>query len=214
MSEEDIYEFLKDVIEMTDRAIKRTASLVSKEQLSDAPENMVFFDAICLNLLVIGEKLKSLDNKTNGKYLSQYPDIPWKEIMRMRDIIAHHYTDIKNEIIYKTVINDIPELRKTLGLMINDLEKRKSLKGNTINAVIDRAKDPSAKSFTKEQYEFLEKFKSSAGPESFPDLWDAVVTEMEARSLRINPKWVEDTHQELMDFADGKVRDQSLGWHR
>ncbi len=214
MSEEDIYEFLKDVIEMTDRAIKRTASLVSKEQLSDAPENMVFFDAICLNLLVIGEKLKSLDNKTNGKYLSQYPDIPWKEIMRMRDIIAHHYTDIKNEIIYKTVINDIPELRKTLGLMINDLEKRKSLKGNTINAVIDRAKDPSAKSFTKEQYEFLEKFKSSAGPESFPDLWDAVVTEMEARSLRINPKWVEDTYKELMDFADDKVRDQSLGWHR
>lgn len=214
MSEEDIYEFLKDVIEMTDRAIKRTASLVSKEQLSDAPENMVFFDAICLNLLVIGEKLKSLDNKTNGKYLSQYPDIPWKEIMRMRDIIAHHYTDIKNEIIYKTVINDIPELRKTLGLMINDLEERKSLKENTINAVIDRAKDPSAKSFSKEQYEFLEKFKSSAGPESFPDLWDAVVTEMEARSLRINPKWVEDTHQELMDFADGKVRDQSLGWHR
>lgn len=214
MSEEDIYEFLKDVIEMTDRAIKRTASLVSKEQLSDAPENMVFFDAICLNLLVIGEKLKSLDNKTNGKYLFQYPDIPWKEIMRMRDIIAHHYTDIKNEIIYKTVINDIPELRKTLGLMINDLEERKSLKENTINAVINRAKDPSAKSFSKEQYEFLEKFKSSAGPESFPDLWDAVVTEMEARSLRINPKWVEDTHQELMDFADGKVRDQSLGWHR
>lgn len=214
MSEEDIYEFLKDVIEMTDRAIKRTASLVSKEQLSDAPENMVFFDAICLNLLVIGEKLKSLDNKTNGKYLSQYPDIPWKEIMRMRDIIAHHYTDIKNEIIYKTVINDIPELRKTLGLMINDLEERKSLKENTINAVINRAKDPSAKSFSKEQYEFLEKFKSSAGPESFPDLWDAVVTEMEARNMRINPKWVEDTHQELMDFADGKVRDQSLGWHR
>ena len=101
-----------------------------------------------------------------------------------------------------------------LGLMINDLEERKSLKGNTINAVINRAKDPSAKSFSKEQYEFLEKFKSSAGPESFPDLWDAVVTEMEARSLRINPKWVEDTHQELMDFADGKVRDQSLGWHR
>ena len=214
MSEEDIYEFLKDVIEMTDRAIKRTASLVSKEQLTDAPENMVFFDAICLNLLVIGEKLKSLDNKTNGKYLSQYPDIPWKEIMRMRDIIAHHYTDIKNEIIYKTVINDIPELRKTLGLMINDLEERKSLKENTINAVINRAKDPSAKSFSKEQYEFLEKFKSSAGPESFPDLWDAVVTEMEARNMRINPKWVEDTHQELMDFADGKVRDQSLGWHR
>lgn len=214
MSEEDICEFLKDITEMTDRAIKRTASLVSKEQLTDAPENMVFFDAICLNLLVIGEKLKSLDNKTNGKYLSQYPDIPWKEIMRMRDIIAHHYTDIKNEIIYKTVINDIPELRKTLGLMINDLEERKSLKGNTINAVINRAKDPSAKLFSKEQYEFLEKFKSSAGPESFPDLWDAVVTEMEARSLRINPKWVEDTHQELMDFADGKVRDQSLGWHR
>ena len=199
---------------MTDRAIKRTASLVSKEQLTDVPENMVFFDAICLNLLVIGEKLKSLDNKTNGKYLSQYPDIPWKEIMRMRDIIAHHYTDIKNEIIYKTVINDIPELRKTLGLMINDLEKRKSLKENTIKVVIDRAIDPSAKSFSKEQYEFLEKFKNSAGPESFPDLWDAVVTEMEARSLRINPKWVEDTHQELMDFADGKVRDQSLGWHR
>ena len=83
-----------------------------------------------------------------------------------------------------------------------------------IDVVIDRAKDPSAKSFSKEQYEFLEKFKSSAGPESFLDLWDAVVTEMEARNMRINSKWVEDTYKELMDFADGKVRDQSHGWHR
>ena len=48
MSEEDICEFLKDITEITDRAVKRTASLVSKEQLTDVPENMVFFDAICL----------------------------------------------------------------------------------------------------------------------------------------------------------------------
>ena len=123
MSEEDIYEFLKDVIEMTDRAIKRTASLVSKEQLSDAPENMVFFDAICLNLLVIGEKLKSLDNKTNGKYLSQYPDIPWKEIMRMRDIIAHHYFDIDASQILWIIKNEMPLLKDAIRFFIEELKR-------------------------------------------------------------------------------------------
>lgn len=78
-----------------------------------------------MNLIVIGEKLKNLDNKTAGTYLTNYPEIAWSEIIRMRDIIAHHYTNIKNEIIFDSVKQDIPLLRATIATMMRDLELSK-----------------------------------------------------------------------------------------
>ena len=63
-----------------------------------------------------------LDNKTQGAYLKKYSDIPWSEVIRMRDVVAHHYTGIKNEIIFETVKKDIPDLISALKKMLNDLE--------------------------------------------------------------------------------------------
>mgnify|MGYP002626547044 FL=1 len=76
-----------------------------------------------MNFVVIGENLKMLDNRTQGQYLKQYPDIPWSEVIRMRDIVAHHYTGIKNEIIFDTVKRDIPNLIAALHVMLEDLKK-------------------------------------------------------------------------------------------
>ena len=76
-----------------------------------------------MNFVVIGEKLKTLDNKTQGQYLKNYSDIPWSAVIRMRDIVAHHYTGIKNEVIFDTVKRDIPDLIAILKTMLDDLKR-------------------------------------------------------------------------------------------
>lgn len=125
MSNSEIYDVLQTIAEMADTATERVAGLKHKDQFVDDSHGQLIFDAICMNLIVIGEKLKNLDNKTAGTYLTNYPEIAWSEIIRMRDIIAHHYTNIKNEIIFDSVKQDIPLLRATIATMMRDLELSK-----------------------------------------------------------------------------------------
>ncbi len=47
-------------------------------------------DAICMQLLALGESVKNLDKVTDGTLLQQYPSIEWKRVMGMRDVISHH----------------------------------------------------------------------------------------------------------------------------
>ena len=48
---------------------------------------MLRLDAICMNLIVLGEAVKRLDKQTGGELLPKYPDIYWSGVKRMRDKI-------------------------------------------------------------------------------------------------------------------------------
>ena len=54
-------------------------------------DGMFILSGICMQLVFIGESVKTIDNKTNHSYLIKYTDIPWTAIMGLRDIIAHEY---------------------------------------------------------------------------------------------------------------------------
>ena len=121
MSNLEIRDILEIVLKAAEAAKARTERIIHKDQVDGYFEDEAMFDAVCMNFVVIGENLKMLDNKTQGQYLKKYTDIPWAEVIRMRDIVAHHYTGIKNEIIFSTVKQDIPDLITTLKIMLEDL---------------------------------------------------------------------------------------------
>ena len=78
-------------------------------------------DAICMQLIVIGESLKNLDKITQGSLLTQYHEVDWKKAKGMRDILTHHYTDINVEAVFNTCKEKIPQLRKTIRTIFNDI---------------------------------------------------------------------------------------------
>lgn len=78
-------------------------------------------DSICMKLTAIGESVKSLDKITNKKLLTRYPEIPWKNVMGVRDIIVHHYFDIDADEIFRICKEDIPQLLIVIRKIINDL---------------------------------------------------------------------------------------------
>lgn len=80
-------------------------------------------DSICMILLAVGEAFHRLDKKTNGKILSNYPNIPWRDVIGVRNIIAHGYFDIDAEQVFNICKEDIPELIKTVKRMIIDLQE-------------------------------------------------------------------------------------------
>jgi len=123
MSDLEILDTLDVVLKAAEAARARAEHIIHKDQVNGDFESEAMFDAICMNFVVIGENLKMLDNRTHGQYLKKYPDMPWSEVIRMRDIVAHHYTGIKNEIIFDTVKRDIPDLIATLKIIMEDLKK-------------------------------------------------------------------------------------------
>lgn len=87
-----------------------------------SPEGMLRLDAVCMNLIALGETVKGLDKLTNGKLLSNYPEVYWSGVMRMRDKIAHHYFEIDTDVVFQTLQQDIPQMLPVVKQMIADIE--------------------------------------------------------------------------------------------
>lgn len=102
---------------------KRAEGEEDFEQLTLSFDGMMKLDAICMNLITLGEMVMGLDKLSAGLLLPKYPHIHWQGIMRMRDKIAHHYFEIDAEVIQQTIIEDIPLLKETIRQMKTDLSK-------------------------------------------------------------------------------------------
>lgn len=80
---------------------------------------VLVLDSICMRLQVIGELLKKID-KIDAAIWERYPQIEWPNIIKLRDIISHHYTQVDHEIIYDICQNNLPDLKKVVQQMIRD----------------------------------------------------------------------------------------------
>ena len=46
------------------------------------------------------------------------PEIPWRGIIGQRNILAHEYGQVDHELLYKTVVDDVPELIRYLEITL------------------------------------------------------------------------------------------------
>ncbi len=86
------------------------------------PVGVAILDSICMQFIAIGESLKGLDKITKGELLSTHPEIDWKNVKGLRDIIAHHYFDIDAEQIWWIIENELSSLKKAIIGMIDDVK--------------------------------------------------------------------------------------------
>ncbi|MCI6524314.1 MAG: DUF86 domain-containing protein [Parabacteroides sp.] len=114
---------LKDIQKALTLMEERSAIVTHVNDFLCSPEGMLRLDALCMNLIALGESVKNLDKMTNGELLALYPEVYWKGIMRIRDKIAHHYFDIDAEIVLATLKKDISPLSRTINRIIQDLEE-------------------------------------------------------------------------------------------
>lgn len=78
-------------------------------------EDELVFDAIRVRLIEIGEAAKDLDRSVTAAE----PDIPWADIARMRDHLAHRYFDTTHAIVDTTARTDIPLLRDAVRRILD-----------------------------------------------------------------------------------------------
>jgi uncharacterized protein with HEPN domain len=90
-------------------AIDAIRSHLQRGDLSDG----LVFDAVRIRLLEIGEAVKALP----AELLESQPAIPWRQIARMRDHLAHRYFDTAHAILQATVDDDLPELERAVAAL-------------------------------------------------------------------------------------------------
>ena len=77
----------------------RTSHIKDGNDFLLTPDDMFVLDGVCMKLIFIGESVKTIDKLSEGELFPLYPVIPWKEIMKLRDVIAHHYFKIDIDIV-------------------------------------------------------------------------------------------------------------------
>lgn len=114
---------LRQIRSALDTIAKRTNAVQSADDFVRTPAGTLLLDAVCMNLIALGEAVKGLDKLTHGELLAQYPEIYWSGVMRMRDKIAHHYFEVDADVVYNTLIENIPPMGVVIERMITALEE-------------------------------------------------------------------------------------------
>jgi len=88
------------------QAAREVETMLESYDLSAFLADIVMLRAIERNLEIIGEAAR----RVTLAYRETHLQIPWREIIGQRNIIAHEYGQIDHELLYRTAIDDIPEL--------------------------------------------------------------------------------------------------------
>ena len=107
-------ELIQHVLDKIEKAIttlqERTSVITCADDFALTPAGTEKLDAACMMLIVIGESIKNLDRITDKQLLPTYPSINWKQVMGVRDVIAHHYFDVDIDVIFQIIHDDLNPL--------------------------------------------------------------------------------------------------------
>jgi len=98
----DDNERLLDIIEAIERIEKYSAK--GREALED---DELIQTWIVHHLEVLGEACRGLSHE----FVEDHPEIPWSEIVGMRNILVHQYFGVDIDAVWSAVENNLPELK-------------------------------------------------------------------------------------------------------
>ena len=108
----DIRLYLQDVWESI-LAIEEYTKNLTEEGFHN---NRQIQDAVIRRLEIVGEATKNIDDDFRKKH----PDIPWKKMAGMRDILIHEYFGVNLKRLWQVIRMDLPGLKQKFVVIMKE----------------------------------------------------------------------------------------------
>jgi hypothetical protein len=96
------------------QAARDAAAVVEGLKLKQLQQDRVRMLALERSMELIGEAAR----RVSRIFCAKHPEIPWKEIIGLRNILAHEYGRVDHAQLYATAIKDIPALALALTRLL------------------------------------------------------------------------------------------------
>ena len=94
--------YLDDMLVAAEKVLRYTQGV----DLARFVDDEKTFDAVVRNLEIIGEAAKHIPAEVQARY----PDVEWRSIAGLRDIVAHEYFGIDEDILWDIIMHQVPAL--------------------------------------------------------------------------------------------------------
>lgn len=121
-SKKIVVEYLDLIIDKSNLVMERNAEIASYHDFLLSASRMEKFDAACMLIQVVGETAKKIDDWTDHKLFSHYPQVYWRGVFGMQNIISHEYGNVDPEKIFGIIKGYLPQLVLCVQLIKADIE--------------------------------------------------------------------------------------------
>lgn len=111
-------ERVEDYLQHIEEAIERTLSYIQPlRDLAAFQKNPQVQDAVVRNIEIIGEAVNKIA-RTAPDFIREHSEIPWQQMRGMRNIAIHEYFFVDLQIVWTTIREDFPMLKRRIGPLL------------------------------------------------------------------------------------------------
>jgi len=111
MDNKNTQELLEYILFSINLIEERFSHIEKPDSFLDDNDNIGILDSISMRLQTIGEALKSIHKRNPSVLLNGASAEYWSQIIKVREIISHHYIDIDAEVVFDICKTDLSELK-------------------------------------------------------------------------------------------------------
>lgn len=104
---------LKDILIAIDKIDEVTSVVVFDVFMQDYK----IHDVVMYNFIIVGEA----SNRISDEFKQTHNSVEWHKLRGMRNHLAHSYDEIDYKVVWETIKNDLPQLKKQIQNIIQNL---------------------------------------------------------------------------------------------